>query len=594
MRRKRQPAWGPVAAWTVLAVFAAGMTVMIITRGGAIHDVVISNARIIDGSGGASFIGGIGIDGDRITEVWHGRPLLKRRARVLEVDAAGQVAAPGFIDTHSHADLSIAEGSSPIRARNFIHQGVTTLIVGNCGRSPFRVREFRAIVEHRGSDVNMAVLCGLNSLRSRLMGQSTAAADGVQIQALVSQVREEMEDGAVGVSTGYAYVPGRFASREEIVAQLRGAAAFGGVHATHMRDEGRDILHSVDEVLDASGLARIPLLISHLKITGPANCGLYESLIGRLHRYGRLRAIFFDQYPYDASSTSLELLLPDWFLHVSEREQANLLLRPAPLEHAIEGYLHSEQFRGLDFASVAAYAPHREWQGLTIPEIDRRAFGHSTSTLSTQINVVIEMLRHGGAQMIYHNICTGVMQAIPRDLQCMVGSDSAIRFNDGTTIPHPRGWGTFPRAFHQYVSAGHVLTVEEMVRRMTDLPARFFGLPNRGRIESGYYGDVVVFDAAQIADRATFNAPFLMPQGISYVFVNGVSVVETRRSLWRHDSAVVATTAAPGRFVSRAPSVQRMADGLLKTTKAAMPYDKVKPQLSFLARLFVADPAHSR
>jgi N-acyl-D-amino-acid deacylase len=591
---RTKPRFSPPSfvAMAGLFLLTAAVILLIARRGGAIHDVVISNALIVDGTGAPPFMGGIGVDGDRITEIWHGRQILGRRARLREIDAGGKVLAPGFIDTHSHADLSIGEGSSPIRAHNFTYQGVTTLIVGNCGRSPFRPGELAAIVELRGIDVNLAALSGLNSVRERVMKQSTEPASPTEIESLAALVREDMEDGALGVSTGYAYVPGRFASRAEIAAQLVVAASYGGVHTTHMRDEGREILHSVDEVLAVSRDASVPLLISHLKITGPANCHLYPALLQTFHRFSKANGVlYFDQYPYDASSTSLDLLLPDWFLHLSEREQTQLLVtQPKRLEEAISLYLRKEAFRDLGFAHVSSYAPQHAWQGLTIPEVDRRFFGHSPSTLATQIAVVVEMLRHGGAQMVYQNICPSVMASIPRDLPSMIGSDSAIRYDDGTTLPHPRGWGTFPRALHEYVRVRHLLALETMVRRMTDLPARFFGLERRGRIALGYYADLVVFDPDRVADRALFNAPFQRPEGIADVFVNGQPVIETHISPGsRGNASTVPTSATPGRFLKRPRRIVRMADGLVSAPRVSAPYQTA--QVTFLGRLFGADPS---
>jgi N-acyl-D-amino-acid deacylase len=555
-----------------LAVLATALffTVIVIrNRGGFVCDLVIRNAEIYDGSGGKPFVGAIAVDGDRIVGVWRGQALFFPLGR-RTIDAAGAALSPGFIDTHTHADLSIGDGVSPIVAANFLWQGVTTLIVGNCGRSPHETRRLAGILARRKSDVNIATLIGLNSVRTTVMGTSTAAASAQQIVQMQNLVRAGMADGAVGVSTGYAYVPGRFASAKETIALLSVARAADGVHTSHIRDEGKDILAALNEVMTASASARVPLLISHLKITGSENCGRYDSMLKRFRDYTkRSGALYFDQYPYDASSSSLELYLPDSFLRLSERDRYRVLTKtPMVLKEALRSSLGAEQVRDLSFASVASYAPHHEWRGLTIRQIDERFFGSQPSTLVTQTDVVIDMLKHGGAQMIYHNLCPDVVARIHRDLVGMVGSDSAIRFNDGASSPHPRGWGTFPRFFKSLVRERGVLTPEEAIRRMTDLPARFFGLENRGRISPGYFADLVLFDLATIEDRARYDRPFLPPSGIRVVVVNGVVEITEATKGWRRPfTESVVTGDRGGTFLRRSQNLTRDAgDRLFATT----------------------------
>jgi N-acyl-D-amino-acid deacylase len=528
-------------AFPTLVVLAVALTTIFIERdGGFVCDVIIRNAEIYDGSGGRPFAGTIAIDGDHIVGVWHHKLLLFPFGRTT-INANGSAVSPGFIDTHTHADLSIGDSSSPIGAPNFTRQGVTTLIVGNCGRSPYETRRLAEILTKRKSDVNIATLIGLNSVRERVMGASTAPASTQQIVQMQRLVREGMADGALGVSTGYAYVPGRFASEAEIVAQLSVARQSGGVHTSHIRDEGKEVLAAVDEVTRASAAARIPLLISHLKITGAGNCGCYQSMLQRFRTYARrFGPLYFDQYPYDASSSSLDLYLPDSFLRLSERDRYRVLSKtPALVKDAIRALLRADHVLDLSFASVASYAPHLEWRGLTIRQIDERLASHPFSTLETQSDVVIEMLKHGGAQMIYHN------------------------------------------------RESKVLTPEEAVHRMTDLPARFFGLENRGRIAPGYYADIVIFDLATITDHAGYDHPFLPPTGIRVVIVNGVvEIAEAARGWRRASTESLATADRGGRFVRRSQHITRgSVDGLFATTRYSDDRLFQHGRLAILARL---------
>jgi N-acyl-D-aspartate/D-glutamate deacylase len=183
------------------------------------------------------------------------------------------------------------------------------------------------------------------------------------------------------------------------------------------------------------------------------------------------------------------------------------------------------------------------------------------------------------------------MASIPRDLLCMIGSDSAIRYRDGTSLPHPRGWGTFPRALHEYVRVRHLLTIEGIVRRMTDVPARFFGLDRRGRIAPGYFADLVVFDSERVTDRALFNAPFEQPAGIAFVFINGEAVVETPTV--RASASAIPTSATPGRFLKRPPRLVRTADGLVAAPRATAPFQAA--QVTLIGRLlWSGSPAAQR
>jgi len=579
--RRRRAVWQWLLA---VAVLATGVLLWLVRdRGGERYDYVIRDATIVDGTGGPSFTGGIGVTSDRIVAVWHGSPFLRPHAVILEIDGHGFVLAPGFIDTHTHVDLGLGGGSSPIRADNFVSQGVTTVIAGNCGRSPLSPDLLRRIVNARRANVNIAELAGLNSIRQQVLRDSPAAPTGEQLAKLCAIVDEWMKEGAVGVSTGYAYIPGRFATPAEITAELRVAARYGGVHTTHIRDEGSDILGALDEALGASLAAHIPVLVSHLKITGRANCSLYEQMIDKFATYrtaAGAAGLFFDQYPYDASSTDLELYLPTWFLALPEPQRYQLLAHQRErLRAEVRERLARESFSDFSFATVSHYGLRGEFRGLTIPAIDRQYYRHQRSSIDSQLDVMFEMLMHGGAQMIYHNICPDVMERIPRDLPVMVGSDSAIRYDDGKSLPHPRGWGTFPAVLKRYVREKKLQPLETAIARMTDLPARVFGLEDRGRVERGYFADLVLFDPTMVADGDTYEDPFSPPRGIRYVFLNGLPIVAEKAVGWDHRSFEIGPTSnTPGRFLRRPPRFRRQPDGLIATTHTDVTSDPDRQQ----------------
>ncbi|HEX8619061.1 MAG TPA: amidohydrolase family protein, partial [Thermoanaerobaculia bacterium] len=488
-------------------------------RPSAIGDVAILNAMIYDGSGAAPFEGGIAIRGNRITAVWRGWRLPWRVAAKRKIDARGLAVAPGFVDTHSHADLGIADASSSIRAENFVMQGVTTMVVGNCGRSPRDLRKFRAIVESRGSNVNIAALAGLNTIREAVMRHSANSPTPAELAAMSKLLERQIAAGAVGVSTGLEYVPGRFATRDEMFRLLRLAARRGGVHTSHMRNEAKHVVASAREVLSLSEQARIPLLISHLKVSGPRNCALVDPLLDLFARR-RAHPLYVDQYPYAAASTTLDVYLPDWFFRLGPRERRNALrTRREELKRELRRRLAEDGYVDFRFARVVDVAEHRSWAGLTIGAIDRARHGGVTSP-ETQLDLVLDLAGRGSPQMIYHNICPDAVERIQRTLSPMIGSDSAIRWDNGRSAPHPRGWGAFAKFLGYSVRERKVTGLSEAIRRMTDLPARFFGLTGRGRIAAGYYADIVMFDPKIVAARASYQHPFRKPIGIEYVFVN--------------------------------------------------------------------------
>ncbi len=552
-RRKRRRIWLVPLFVAIVLLFLLALYVRNKT---AYYDIAIINAVVHDGAkDGTGFFGGIGIKGDKIVQVWKGRTWIKPRAGLI-IDAKGTDLAPGFIDAHSHADLSISNGGSgKIRADNFVGQGITTMIVGNCGRSHPDIPSFVHNLGARKSNINMATLIGLNAVRKRVMNESSAPASASEIARMCEIVRAGMKAGALGVSTGFAYPPGIFASRSEIMAQLKIAREFGGIHTSHIRSEGGEIAKAVDEVIDYSQTAGIPLLISHYKITGLKNCVQFDTIEKTIvQAQSKGMKIYFSYYPYDASSTNLNIFLPDWYLALDRKRKSKFLTTPAgrtKLEAGIKEILQREGFNDFKFAAIAYYSPHRNWQGKALDEIDRLQRKSNTSTFETQIDIFLEMENHGGAQMVYHNICPDIMERIPEEEQNMVGTDSAIRYDNSESLPHPRGWGAFPRFIRHFVQEKKLLSLDEAIYRMSGLPAQVFKLRNRGQIRKGYYADLVVFDSKSIKDESTYDEPFTPPSGIEYVIVNGKIVVNNIDQNSANKSKARIMDIYPGTFVKR-------------------------------------------
>ena len=557
---RRPPWWKVIAAVVAVSVVALAIWLIPGRFAGATYEIVIDNAVVIDGTGAPPFRGGVGIDRGRIAAVWRGREWTAR-ARARRINARGLTLTPGFIDTHSHADLSVGDGGGPIRADNFVSQGVTTLIVGNCGRSHEDIALLRRTVERRGTNVNIATLVGMNTIRRGVLGESAAPPTREQLLHMTAAVRRAMAAGAVGISTGFEYVPGRFATSEEAVALLRVASRYGGVHTSHVRNEGHSVLPAVSDAIRMSSAARVPLLLSHLKITGRANCGKFDEL-QRLIRTAP-RHVYLDQYPYAASSTGLDIYLPDWFLGESARGRRAILRNDRHrLKAAIAAHLRRDGFTDLSFARVASFMPEPEWNGRTIRQIASRRNGDSS--LDAQLETMLYLVERGGAQMIYHNICPDVVERIQREMRPMIGTDSVIRSDGGRGLPHPRGWGAFPKFLGYSVRERRVVSLAEAVRQMTDVPARFFGIRNRGRIAPGYVADLVMFDARTVAGPASYLRPLLRPTGIPYVLVAGEFVVDQRSAITSSRTDV--TDAAPGYFITRNSALRRHGDGLVVST----------------------------
>lgn len=500
--------------WVGAAVLASGAAVAALQAQPEPVDLLIVNARIVDGTGAPVRLGSLAIHQGRISRIDPpaGTPASRR------LDAGGQVVAPGFIDVHTHAD-GLADQPD---AANFVRMGVTTVIAGNCGGSALDVAAAFDRIAGARPAVNFATLVGHNTVRSSVMGRAQRAPTATELQQMKALVFKAMADGAVGLSTGLQYIPGTYAEPSEIVELARVAANEGGVYATHMRNEGTALLEAVSESLTVARLLRLPVHISHLKVDSPRQWGAATSaleMIDDARRQGL--EVSADQYAYTAGSSSLSIRFPSWALEGTNAEVSARLRDEASwarIRTEMMQLLTDRGFSDLSWATVATYRPQPEFNGLPMNAVAERLVGSASA--DAQLEAARQMMINGGASMVYHFMSEDDVEMIMRHPMVGIASDAGVHLF-GSGVPHPRGYGNSVRVLGRYVRERGIIPLEEAVRKMTSLPARQFRIAGRGEIREGWAADLVIFDPAVVADAATFNAPHAYPVGVSQVIVNG-------------------------------------------------------------------------
>ena len=483
-----------------------------------VYDLIIKNARVIDGAGNPWFRADVAIKDGKIARV--GRISEREAGRVI--DARGMILAPGFIDVHTHVEdiYNLPE------VENFVRMGVTSLVTGNCGGSEVKIGEYLDQIKQKPLTVNLATLVGHGSVRREVMGAVSREPTAEELQRMEALVEQAMKDGAVGLSTGLIYVPGTYAKTEEIVALARVVARYGGVYSTHMRNEGDRVLEAIRESIQIGEQAGLPVEISHFKISNKNWWGRSNETLG-LVREARARGlqVTVDQYAYTASSTSLDSRLPSWVLE-GGREEGKKRLADKPTRARVakemKESLKRSGFKDYSYAFVASHRADPTLNGKNIAEITK--LKRNKKSVADQIEQILAMYEAGGAQMVYHSMGEEDVRLIMREPFTMIASDSGVR-RMGEGVPHPRGYGNNARVLGRYVREQKLLTLEDAVRKMTSLAAQTFSLRDRGLIREGFAADLVIFDEKLIADRATFDQPHQFPVGIQYVFVNGEAVV---------------------------------------------------------------------
>lgn len=454
------------------------------------YETILMGGEIIDGTGRIAYKADLGIKGDRIAAIGE----LKNVRAAEHINVTGRCVAPGFIDTHTHDDQACM---SAYHMEPKVSQGVTSVVVGNCGVSlapldhppiipepinllgdqeHFKFKDFRSYfdaVDSSRPSTNVVPLVGHSSLRVAAMEVLDRLAEPGELEAMTQMVDEAMSAGANGLSSGVFYAIGRAADNREIIPLIRKVAEYGGIYASHMRNEHDGVIDAMREVFEAARTGGTPLLISHHKCAGIQNWGRSKETMALLDSVQSTQDVSLDIYPYDAASSVLD---PD------------LVEDDTPV-------------------LITWSSSHPETAGHYLKDV-----AHNWGC--TEREAASELCPAGAC---YFFMSEKDIEHIMRHPSAMIGSDGLPMDEH----PHPRLWGTFPRVIRKYAIENGLFSVEEAVRKMTSLPAHRFGLKDRGILKEGNYADLVVFDSETIADRATYEQPKQSSSGILYVFVNG-------------------------------------------------------------------------
>lgn len=487
------------------------------------YDLVIKNGRVVDGTGNPWIYADVAIQNGRIVRIGTIPATDAKRT----IDATGLIVAPGFIDVHAHVEGSLeAQPGAP----NFIHDGVTTVITGNCGGSSANIRAYFDSLRMIGTSINVGSLIGHNTVRMKVMKMAFREPTASEQTAMEALVEQAMKDGAVGLSTGLIYTPGTYARTPEVVNLAKMASLYGGVYASHIRNEGQNVKQAVEEAIQISREARIPVEISHFKVASKPLWGKSTETVELVEAARREGLdVTVDQYPYTASSTSLESIVPSWSL--ADGDSAVLIRFRDPVTRAkiraeMLETLKNNLRKNYEYAVVSSYKPDTTYNGMNISQINQK-LGRKNSP-ETEADLVMDLMERAHLkriQMVYHTMSETDVENILRYPNTMIASDAGVA-RLGSGMPHPRAYGTNARVLGRYVRERKIIPLEEAVRRMTSLPAQRFKLTDRGLLRAGYAADIVLFDEKTVTDRATYEQPHAYTTGISWVLVNGTPIVE--------------------------------------------------------------------
>lgn len=476
-------------------------------------DLLIRGGRVVDGTGADPVVKDIGIKDDRIVFIGDAAQSSLSAARTINAD--GLIVAPGFIDPHTHAFEDL---NNPPRKNNvnYLMQGVTTVFTGNDGGGPVNVNEVYSQWRRDGIGTNAAVFVGHGTVRGKVLGMKDSEPTAEQLEQMKAMVSQAMDEGALGLSTGLYYAPGSYAKTEEVIELAKVAAAKGGIYDSHLRDESSytiGLLGSIRETIRIGREAHIPVHISHIKALGTDVWGQSRDVIALIEQAQRAGVkVTANQYPYTASGTSIGAsLLPRWAEVGGNRELLKRIDDPAVRPQLIADMTTNLKRRGGPESLLITGSRHREWVGRTLGALAQQWH-------KTPVEAALEIIKAGGAGVASFNMNEQDIENFMRQPWVMTGSDGSGG--------HPRKYGTYPRKLREYVYEKKIITLPFAIRASSALVAETFGLSERGKIAPGYVADVVVFDEKTIRDRATYEQPELLAEGMKYVIVNGRIAVD--------------------------------------------------------------------
>lgn len=514
-------------------------------------DLLLRNARVVDGTGAPGFFGDVGVVGDRIAQIGDVTASSAHRT----IDVGGAVLAPGFIDLHTHSDFTLP--CFP-RAEAMVRQGVTTQLVGNCGFSPFPVQRDRVDLlrtyiafldaglswewqdaagyaehlERLPLACNVALQVGHGAVRIAVMGFDNRDPTSSELRAMEGLIARAFEQGVVAISSGLIYVPGSYSRTEELVALVKVAKRYGGFYSSHIRGEGDTLLDAVNEALTIGHLAGVPVQLSHHKAMGKRNWGRVETTLQMIDlARSEGHDVLADQYPYTAGSTTLAAIMPKWAMEGGIEAMLDRLQNPDTWARILAGIAGTSLDQGSietrEFepeAIMISYVPDgpNKWcEGMMLTDI-------AAERGENPIEAAMHLLQseRGAVQMIVFAMSEEDVRRVMRHPAVAIASDGWTLSPAAGGKPHPRSYGTYARVLGRYVREERVLSLEEAVRKMTSLPAQRLGCYNRGLVRPDCIADLVVFDPDRITDRATFRDPHQFCDGVTHVVVNGQLIID--------------------------------------------------------------------
>jgi N-acyl-D-amino-acid deacylase len=512
-------------------------------------DLLIRGGLIYDGTGSEPFEGDIGISGDRIAFVHKRTSGRKQKVGAVAdiiIDAKDMAVAPGFIDTHAHSEFTLL--ADP-RAEGKISQGITTEINGNCGLSAAPLfgeamkrreddlkelgiherwsefREYFKLLEERGISMNFASLTGHGNIRACVTGYEDRKSAASEIKKMRVLLKKSLKEGAIGLSTGLIYPPGLYADTKELIDLS--FACNNLIYTSHMRSEGDRLIESIEEIIRISSESGIRVHISHIKTSGNKNWHKIDKAVTLIEESRKKKiAVTCDRYPYTAASTDLDVVLPDWVYEGGAEEEIKKLKSPEAKEKIKREILSEhpkKDYWDTIYISSSSLKKNRWMEGKSLTRIAEHL---NAEPIDMLLKILVDEKLRVGA--IFSSMCEENLKKFLSLPYVTIGTDSSARSADGPTYkgkPHPRGFGSFPRFLGQYVRDNSLMSLSQAIHKITMLPAQIFNIHKRGILKNSAFADIVIFDYKKIIDKATFDKPFLKPEGLNYVIVNGKSAI---------------------------------------------------------------------